>query len=317
MGARSTCRRSTSKRAATTSCAHPPPPTHGSNWQTKNHYEHKTGERVLLEANVFENVWGGFTQPGKAIVVTPKYQSNVGDPGEPPPVKHYTARWLWVKKAGGLFQMALDKTQPGLEENHYSFHDIIAEELSYPECYSCGKGGNAYMEISGGNTTFPSANLHDVEINHISVIEHPQANRSDCSLFYTGSQVLHNITLTNSIGFTGRYGAHAEAFGPGMCVPHQPATYTDLIDACWKPGVFKANVLVGDPKAAGNPKKWPAGNQFVANVGGVGFKGDGTYALADDSPFKGAGTDGRDPGPDIPRLLAAIDGVEAGVSTSA
>ena len=120
----------------------------GSNWQTKNHYEHKTGERVLLEANVFENVWGGFTQPGKAIVVTPKYQSNVRDPGEPPPVKHYTARWLWVKKAGGLLQFANGAghalpSVAGLEENHYSFHDIIAEELSYPECYSCGPGGNA------------------------------------------------------------------------------------------------------------------------------------------------------------------------------
>ena len=74
---------------------------------------------------------------------------------------------------------------------------------------------------------------------------------------------------------------------------------------------------MSDPKAAGDPKQWPAGNQFVANVSAVGFKGDGTYALADDSPFKGAATDGRDPGPDIPRLLAAIDGVEAGVSPTA
>ena len=161
----------------------------------------------------------------------------------------------------------------------------------------------------------PSANLHDVEINHISVIEHPQANRSDCSLFFTGSQVLHNINFTNSIGFTGRYGAHPMAFGPGLCVTNQPATYTELIEKCWKPGVFKANVLVGDPKTGGDPKKWPAGNQFVANVSAVGFKAD--YSLADDSPFKGAGTDGRDPGPDIPRLLAAIDGVEAGVSPTA
>ena len=113
---------------------------------------------------------------------------------------------------------------------------------------------------------------------------------------------------------TGRYGAHYVSAGPGMCVTDQPKTFTDLIDACLKPHVFNGNVLVGAPNVA-DPKKWPAGNQFVANVSAVGFKD--AYALADDSPFKGAGTDGRDPGPDIPRLLAAIDGVEAGVSPTA
>ena len=104
-------------------------------------------------------------------------------------------------------------------------------------------------------------------------------------------------------------------FGPGKCVTSQPKTVTELFDKCWVPGVFNGNVLIGDPKTGGDPKKWPAGNQFVANVSGVGFKAD--YSLADDSPFKGAGTDGRDPGPDIPRVLAAIDGVEAGVSPMA
>ena len=96
---------------------------------------------MLLEANVFENVWGGFTQPGKAIVLTPKRQGNVHDPGEGGFVRHVTARYLWIKRAGGVFQMAngAGSNPPGWlagrEEHHYSFHDIVAEELTYPECY--------------------------------------------------------------------------------------------------------------------------------------------------------------------------------------
>ena len=169
-------------------------------WVTKNHYEHKTGERVLLEANIFENVWGGFTQPGKAIVLTPKKQTNEKDPGEGGIVRDVTARYLWIKKAGGVFQMANGpKPNHGREEHHYSFHDIVAEELTYPECHGCGAD---WMEISGGNNatscTTGDCNLHDVEINHLTVLQHPQSNKSSQDLMVTGRPRIKHRTFTSA-----------------------------------------------------------------------------------------------------------------------
>ncbi|PYX89674.1 MAG: hypothetical protein DMG68_04270, partial [Acidobacteria bacterium] len=41
----------------------------------KNMFELKNAQRVLLEDNVMENTWGGFTQTGFAVLLTPKNQS--------------------------------------------------------------------------------------------------------------------------------------------------------------------------------------------------------------------------------------------------
>ena len=101
--------------------------------------------------------------------------------------------------------------------------------------------------------------------------------------------------------------------GDGWCVPNEPKSYTELFDLCWSGGAsaFKGNVLVGSPAypKTVNPSLWPAGNFFTANRSEVGFANQSTYALSASSPFKGKGTDGRDPGADIPTLLRAISGV--------
>jgi len=42
----------------------------GKPFIVKNHFELKNAVRVLFEANLLENVWGGFTQAGHAIVMS-------------------------------------------------------------------------------------------------------------------------------------------------------------------------------------------------------------------------------------------------------
>src|SRR6266571_4241328 len=42
----------------------------------KNLFELKNAQRVLLEGNLLENCWGGFSQNGYAVLLTPKNQSN-------------------------------------------------------------------------------------------------------------------------------------------------------------------------------------------------------------------------------------------------
>ena len=53
--------------------------TSGQPFIVKNHFELKNAERVLFEGNILENTWGGFSQMGFSILLTPKNQApNVG-----------------------------------------------------------------------------------------------------------------------------------------------------------------------------------------------------------------------------------------------
>ena len=48
-----------------------------SGWPVvKNLYEHKNGQRALVEGNILQNVWGGFSQVGAMVLMTPKSQAN-------------------------------------------------------------------------------------------------------------------------------------------------------------------------------------------------------------------------------------------------
>src|SRR2546430_15629797 len=44
----------------------------------KNNFEIKNGSRVLVEGNVMENSWGGFSQAGFQILLMPKNHGNQG-----------------------------------------------------------------------------------------------------------------------------------------------------------------------------------------------------------------------------------------------
>ena len=63
------------------------------------------------------------------------------------------------------------------------------------------------------------------------------------------------------------------------------------------------------------PSKWPADNLFPSSAADVQFVNynngnGGNYQLKSTSPYKNAGTDGKDLGADIIGLQAALAGVE-------
>jgi hypothetical protein len=79
--------------------------------------------------------------------------------------------------------------------------------------------------------------------------------------------------------------------------------------------VFVKNVLAG----AGSSANWPGNNFFPAGLDAVGFvnRTGGDYHLAATSPYKNAGTDGKDLGADIDALDAATACTLDGACTSA
>ena len=90
---------------------------------------------------------------------------------------------------------------------------------------------------------------------------------------------VNNFVFTNNLSTHTAWGFFGSGVGEGT--PALNANFTN-----W---TFSRNVLVG--RAAG---AYPAGNFFPANVAAVGFVNyaGGNYALAANSPYRTAGTDG-------------------------
>jgi len=108
----------------------------------KNHLELKNASRVLVEANLMEDVWGGFSQQGFAIVLTPSNQ-----PTQTKPivdlcpicqVTDVTIRYTHVIHAGGGIVMATPISGHGKHFGgaaakagaRWSIHDVVFDDIS-------------------------------------------------------------------------------------------------------------------------------------------------------------------------------------------
>jgi hypothetical protein len=87
---------------------------------------------------------------------------------------------------------------------------------------------------------------------------------------------------------------------------------------CFKPGAFRGNVIVDNKGSAesGYPlaRNFPPGNFFPPSFQHVKFVdySRGNWRLADNSPFKGKGTDGKDPGVNFENFVISEEAVRSG-----
>lgn len=290
----------------------------------KNLFELKNARRLLFEANYLENSWGGFSQVGPAIVLTPRNNLNkvTGQVTCPDcAVTDITIRYIWVRKVNQVLQIAnpMDKIKPA-PGNSYSIHDIVAEGLGYPEC---GKAcGGAQNQVAGPPGSAPKdSTMHDVVVDHITFI--PMKEPKDLMIMGGPPQTdpndpprMYNIIWTNTIVDVGAYGVWPIGGTPEQNCSYFPgATPKTRIEACWKGNsAFRGNVLAGGAGIHGQKPEWPEGNPIVDSLESVGFAKlnhglDGDYHLAANSKLKGKATDGRDPGADVDAVLAGIRGV--------
>jgi len=81
--------------------------TNGRPFVVKNHLELKNAVRVLIDSNLMENNWGGFTQSGYSILLTPKNQHQ-GHTNICPrcQVTDVTVRYVHIAHAGGGLLLA-------------------------------------------------------------------------------------------------------------------------------------------------------------------------------------------------------------------
>ncbi|MFZ1006396.1 MAG: Ig domain-containing protein [Candidatus Sulfotelmatobacter sp.] len=273
--------------------------TNGNPFIVKNHLEFKNGIRVLFEGNVLENTWGGFTQVGFSILLTPKDQSNAC----PLCVVHdVTIRYNTISHVGGGMQIANGASDSGgLSQGAWneSIHDVVIDDIDAKTF----NGDGYILQESNGD---PLLAIHDVVINHLTVVG-PDA----VALLVIGNDLtnpmMNNFTWTNSIFAFSTIGVLSTGGGSTNCAFKTGGPMAKLA-ACFSPYAFSHNAIIG---ATGT---WPSANYTPATANAVQFVNynngsGGNYQLQPTSPFKNAGLDGNDLGADMTTLNSMIAGV--------
>ena len=282
----------------------------GNPFIVKNHLELKNAARVLVEANLMENSWGGFAETGDGIVIAPKNQHTpTGNVCPLCQVTDITVRYVHVAHAGAGMQLATDISGNGknggaaLAGTRWSIHDVVLDDLSKKYL-----GGGSAFEIMN---SWPQNPLNTVTINHVTAFPDSQSHMIIMGNVYANAQ-MYGLVFTNNIVITGRYPVWNTGGGQSSCAfSNVPIT---SIANCFTSSTFRNNALVAPPPAF-PPSAWPAENMFPQSMSDVEFMNckdgnGGNYKLRSTSPYKYMGTDGKDLGADIVRLNQALANVE-------
>ena len=281
------------------------PTASGQPYIVKNNFELKSAIRVLFEANLLENTWGGFSQTGYSILLTPKSQGNQCPICR---VNDVTIRFNRIRNVAGVLQIANAFAKTGgsaADGGRYSIHDLFADNL-HDKDY---KGGGTFLILVSWQPP-----IHDLQIDHVTAF----VTGKLLAVLNPGAK-LANFTLTNSVFSVGAERPVASAGGgPESCAGKSQGLGSEaVLQACFDPYKFEKNLIISERGS------FPKGNFVVGSPEAAGIR-DLKDAVSNDprlchakgpgcpkvSPGAGAASDGRDLGADIDAVEAAIAGVE-------
>lgn len=276
----------------------------GKPFIVKNHFELKNAQRVLFEENLLENVWGGFSQAGFSILLTPKNQNNQCAACR---VTDITIRSVKISNVGSVFQIANGLADAGGASaggERYSIHDVLVDDVHGKEY----KGfGNFALVMS------VAPPLHDVRIEHVTAF----VPHFLISIQNTTGQRISGFNVANNLFYSADLQLASAGGGPQNCAFRPDALGADgVIKRCFDNSTFTHNVVIdGD--------RWPSGNITPKNPAATGLPEKGAAGIAryrlcrkkDDickniSPAVGAATDGKDIGVDADAIEKALEGVQ-------
>lgn len=253
----------------------------GYPWGVKNLFELKNAQRVWIDGNIFEHNWL-FGQTGIAILFTVRNQDG-------------TAPWSVVqditftnnivrRTASGVNILGDDNNNPSQRTNRIR----IANNLFYEIDGEAWNGAGLAFQIVRGPQNLTIENNTVFQTGSVMTIDEIPSP----GLIFRNNLIPHN-----------EYGVKGDNRESG----------NDTLTTYFADAIFRRNGLIG-----ANSEDYPTDNFFPATVANVNFVdyAAGDYRLASNSPYKNAGTDGRDIGCDIDSMNAAInrDGFEADVS---
>ncbi|MBI3475662.1 MAG: hypothetical protein HY010_08000 [Acidobacteria bacterium] len=280
------------------------PASTGDPYIAKNNFELKNAQRVLLEANLLENSWGGFSQTGFSIVLSPKNQGNRCPKCQ---VTDITIRYNRIRNVGGVFEIQNGLSKAGGESaggGNYSIHDVIADNVHDQEY----KGHGAFLTIL--SNTPP---VHDVWFDHMTAfVPGPVMTVRSVDGKISG------FRITNSVFSTGdrRPGFASAGGGKDSCAgAAQKMGAAAVLESCFTNYKFEKNLIIGG-------RGWPSGT-ITPSEGGAAIRDlkdgisrnarlcrDKSAGCSKTSPGAGAASNGQDVGADVDAVEAAIAGVE-------
>lgn len=253
----------------------------------KNSFELKTGERVLMYRNRFENLWPD-GQAGRAVVFTPRPFSDSGADAKIYDLSFYHNDIIDVSQ--GISAASVDS--PGSSDRRgqrYSFR--------YNRMWTTGFGGWDF----GSGAPYPNQTsicfligqgLDDCLIDHFTAIPtYGGSGTIEFTFDGTTDQKINRFTILNSVIPSGEYGALRNSVANGDAV---------LNNTCVS-RVVEKNAFAGAPSGT-----YPTNNLYPADFAAMLFENLAlrNYRLTASSPGKGYATDGGDIGVDHSRLLS-------------
>ncbi len=256
----------------------------GKHWTVKNILELKAARNVVIDGNVLENIWVD-AQDGSAVLFTVRNQECKA-PWSTVENVTYTNNTLKNVEGTALNLLGMD-------------NEVTAAFGKCNPASTSGRGTGAYIS----NNVFYNIKGAFIQLNgfYNVTLDHNTSFQNSNTYTLYGEASLNHVS-TNNLTIENPYGI----FGDGGYLGTAGLThYTPSF-------VFNKNLMVG---AAANFN--PAGNFYPANVSDVGFLdfAGGNYGLSASSPYKNAGTDGKDIGVDFAQLNAALGGTSTPAPT--
>ena len=241
-----------------------PPEWRRQSWQVKNLVELKNARRVKIVRNVIQNNWQA-AQSGFAVLFTVRNQ----DGG---------CRWCQIDdvvfegnlvqhSAAGISILGFDDIHPSQQTQ-----SIVVRNNVFADIDNQNWGGNGYCFMLNGGP-------RRIVIDHNTIIQ----EHASGILQVEGPPVLE-FTFTNNIVRHNAYGIIGSDHAPGR----------DTLSAFFPGSTVTHNVI-----ADGDASRYPSGNQFPSSAqfrAQFAGYGEGNFRLVESSPWRNAGSDGRDLG---------------------
>ncbi len=249
-------------------------------YSVKNLFELKDMKRAVIDGNLFENNWA-HAQPGYAIVFTPASlqsgpQARVEDIQFTNNIVRHTAN--------GINMTGRDYGDPSYPNIPVQTNRITIKNNLFDDIGGSWGDGRFLQLTSGGGPD-------DMTVDHNTII-----HTGAIIVLDSGPQARfvfnNNLMSHNSYGIIG-VGGLGGGIGSVALNAYAPGN------------VFRRNVIAG-----ANQSQYPTDNFYPASISAAAFvnSGGGNYRLSPSSPYKNAGTDGKDVGCDFDQLAAAMAG---------
>ena len=232
-----------------------------TNYAVKNLLEFKAARRVWVAGNIFENN-PLKSQTGFALLITPR---NLGK-----------APWTVTSDIAivdnRFINVGCGFNVAGWDDLHKSLMTarILVRDNIVGVTGLNGADGRAFQFIAGGS---------DYTITHNTIINSATTPNSTIALADSKRGKISNLVFTNNLSTHTAYGFFGSGVGEG----------TRALNTFFTNWTFSGNALVARPAGY-----YPGGNFFPATVTSVRFVNyaGGNYALAGNSPYSKAATDG-------------------------